>query len=47
MQDCRNQIIFIANNKIAKKYTSKCLIILLNLPHPLKAILTLKAILCV
>ena len=43
MQDCRNQIIFIANNKIAKKHTSKCLITSLNLSNPL----VLKAILCV
>ena len=35
MQDCRYQIIFIANNKIAKKYTSKCLRTLLNLSNPL------------
>ena len=43
MQDRRYQIIFIANNKIAKKHTSKCLISLLNLPNPL----ALKAVLCV
>ena len=43
MQDCRNQINLIGNNKIARKFTGECMKTLLNLAHPL----ALKAILCV